>query len=77
VLFLALLAILTWFAAFRAFYWACGFFLLLDDLLELFVTSGLLAVRQAVLDSNFKFCAFVINVLIMGRLRNQVVGSLV
>jgi hypothetical protein len=34
---LVLLAILAWFTAFHAFCWACGFSLLLDDLLELFV----------------------------------------
>jgi hypothetical protein len=36
-LFLALLAILAWFAVFRAFCWTCGFSILLYDLLELFV----------------------------------------
>jgi hypothetical protein len=34
--FLVPLAILAWFAAFRAFCLACDFSLLLDDLLELF-----------------------------------------
>jgi hypothetical protein len=38
---------------------------------------GLLAVLYGVLDLNFKFCAFVVNGLIKGRLRNQVVSSLV
>jgi hypothetical protein len=33
-------------------------FLLLNDLLELFLTFGLLAVLHGVLDSNFKFCVF-------------------
>jgi hypothetical protein len=38
---------------------------------------GLLAVLHGVLDSNFKLCAFVVNGIIKGRLRNQVVSSLV
>jgi hypothetical protein len=42
-------------------------FLLLDDLLELFLAFfGLLTVLHGVLDLNFKLCAFVINGLIKG-----------
>jgi hypothetical protein len=33
-------------------------FLLLDDLLELFLAFGFLVVLHWVLDSNFKLCAF-------------------
>jgi hypothetical protein len=33
-------------------------FLLLDDLLDLFLVFGLLVVLYGVLDSNFKLCAF-------------------
>jgi hypothetical protein len=44
------------------------FFLLLDDLLELFLTFGLLVVLHCVLDSRFKFYAFVINWLIKGEI---------
>jgi hypothetical protein len=42
--FLALLCLFAWCVAFRAFYWLLRFFLLLDDLLELFSAFGLLAV---------------------------------
>jgi hypothetical protein len=52
-------------------------FLLLDDLLKLFLASGLLDVLHGVSDSRFKLCAFVVSGLIKGRLRNQVVSSLV
>jgi hypothetical protein len=45
------------------------FFLLLDDLLELFLAFfGLLAMLHGILDSNFKLCAFVINGLIKGEI---------
>jgi hypothetical protein len=44
------------------------FFLLLDDLLELFLAFGLQAVLHGVLASNFKLCAFVVNGLIKGEI---------
>jgi hypothetical protein len=57
---------------------AFAVFLLLDDLLELFVCFlGLLAVLHGVLDSNLKLYAFVVNGLIKGEIENQVVSSLV
>jgi hypothetical protein len=44
-------------------------FLLLDDLLELFLAFlGLLAMLHGVLDLNFKLCAFVVNGLIKGKI---------
>jgi hypothetical protein len=49
-------------------HWLLRFFLLLDDLLEFFLTLGLLAVLHGVLDSNFKLCAFVVNGLINGEI---------
>jgi hypothetical protein len=59
---------LAWFAAFRAFCWLYGFFLLLDDLLELFTGFWSLAMLHGVLDLNFKLCAFVVNGLIKGEI---------
>jgi hypothetical protein len=54
------------------------FFLLLDDLLELFLAFGLLVVLHVVLNSKFKLCAFVLSVYSsQGRLINQVVFSLI
>jgi hypothetical protein len=47
---------------------ALRFSLLLDDIFELFLTFGLLAVPHGILDSNFKLCAFVINGLITGEI---------
>jgi hypothetical protein len=48
---------------------AFAVFLLLDDLPELFlVFFGLQAVLHGVLDSNFKFCALVVNGLIKGEI---------
>jgi hypothetical protein len=51
-------AILVWVATFRAFYLGVRFLLLLYDLLELFLTFGLLAALHGGLDSRFKLCAF-------------------
>jgi hypothetical protein len=49
---------------------AFAVFLLLDDLLELFVGFlGLLDVLHGVLYSNFKLCAFVVNGLIKGEIK--------
>jgi hypothetical protein len=54
------------------------FFLLLDDLLALSLTFGLLVVLHVVLDSKFKLCAFVLSMYSSReRLRNQVVSTLV
>jgi hypothetical protein len=54
------------------------FFLPLDDLLELCLAFGLLVVLHVVLDSKLKLCAFVLSMYSSrGRLRNQVVGTLV
>jgi hypothetical protein len=48
---------------------AFAVFLLLDDLLELFLGFlGLLAMLHGVLDSNFKLCAFIVNGLIKGEI---------
>ncbi len=47
---------------------ALWFFLLLDDLIELFLVFCLLVVLHGVLDSNFKLCAFVVNGLIKGEI---------
>jgi hypothetical protein len=56
-LFLALLCHFAWFAAFVLLL-ALQFFPLLDDLLELFLAFGLLAVLHGVLDLNFELYAF-------------------
>jgi hypothetical protein len=56
-LFLALLCHFTWFVAFRVFV-GLAIFLLLGDIIELFLLFGLIAVLYGVLDSNFKLCAF-------------------
>jgi hypothetical protein len=64
------------FAVFRAFLLASVVLLLLGDLLSFFWLFGLLSVLHGVLDSNFKFCVFVVNAS-RERLRNQVVSSLV
>jgi hypothetical protein len=67
-----------WFAVFLAICWFCVFFLLLDDLLELFFGFVHLVVLHVVLDSKFKLCAFVLSMYSSrGRLRNQVVSTLV
>jgi hypothetical protein len=64
-LFLALLCHFTWLYRFSCLLLAFVVFLLLDDLLELFLASGLLAVLHGVSDSRFRLCAFVVNGLIM------------
>jgi hypothetical protein len=57
------------FAAFCAFCWPRGFFLLLDNLLELFLAFDLLAVLHWVLNSKFKLCTFfVVNGLTKGEI---------
>jgi hypothetical protein len=76
--FLALLCLFAWCAIFRAFYWLLRFFLLLDDLLELFFGFWSSSCASCVLDSNFKLCAFVLSLYSSrGRMRNQVVSTLV
>ncbi len=67
-LFLALLCHFAWLCCFMCHLLAFVIFLLLDDLLELFLAFGLLAVLHGVLDSNFKLCAFVVNGLIKGEI---------
>jgi hypothetical protein len=68
-LFLALLCHFTWLCCFSCLLLAFVVFLLLDDLLELFLAFlGLLAVLHGVLDLNFKLCAFVVNGLIKGEI---------
>jgi hypothetical protein len=63
--------ILAWFAAFHDFYWLCGFFLLLDDLLSFSLASSLLAMLHGVMYSNFKLCAFVVNGLIKQKIKKS------
>ncbi len=68
-LFLALLCHFAWLCHFSCLLLAFAVFLLLDDLLDLFLTFlGLLAVLHGVLDSNFKLCAFIVNGLIKGEI---------
>jgi hypothetical protein len=62
--------------------YACGgllnvLYLLMLYVIYVFGFLGLPAVLHGVLDSNFKLFAFVINELIKGRLRNQMVSFLV
>jgi hypothetical protein len=53
-------------------------FFLLDDLLKLSFASAILVMLHVVLDSKFKLCAFVLSMYSSrGRLRNQVVSTLV
>jgi hypothetical protein len=59
-----------WFAAFRTICWFCGFFFLLDDILELFFGFWSSSCASCVLDSKFKLCVFVVNVLIKGEIEN-------
>jgi hypothetical protein len=64
-LFLTLYCHFAWLYRFLCRLLAFAVFPLLDDLLELFFCFlGLLAVLHAVLDSNFKLYAFVVNGLI-------------
>jgi hypothetical protein len=66
---LALLYHFAWLCRFSCLLLAFAVFLLLDDLLELFLTFlGLLVVPHGVLDSNFKLCVFVVNGLIKGEI---------
>jgi hypothetical protein len=68
-LFLALLCYFALFCRFSCLLLAFVVFLLLDDLLELFVSFlGLLSVLNGVFDLNFKLCAFVVNGLIKGEI---------
>jgi hypothetical protein len=61
-LFLALSYHFAWFCHFSYLLLPFAVFLLLNDLLELFLAFlGLLAVLHGVLDLNFKLCAFVVN----------------
>jgi hypothetical protein len=57
---------------------ALRFFLLLDDFLELFFGFWASSCASCVLDSKFKLCTFVLSMYSSrGRLRNQVVSTLV
>jgi hypothetical protein len=60
VLSLSFSLLFPWFAIFLCHLLVLWFFLLLDDLLELFLAFGLLVVLHVVLDSKFKPCAFVL-----------------
>jgi hypothetical protein len=71
---------LPWFAAFHAFCWYSGFSFFQMTLLGFLDFLGILAVLHGVLDSNFKLCAFVVNVLIKGeieKLSDQFLGLIV
>jgi hypothetical protein len=50
---------------------ALRLFLLLDDLLALFLAFGVLAVLHGVLDLNFKLYFFVVNGLIKGEIEKS------
>jgi hypothetical protein len=65
---LVLLTILAWFVAFRAFYWACGFSLLLDDLLEIFVGFRSSSWASWGLGFELQSCVSVVNRLIKGKI---------
>jgi hypothetical protein len=67
-LFLALSYHFAWLCRFSFLLLAFAVFLLLDDLLELFLVFCLLVVLHGILDSNFKLCAFVVNGLIKGEI---------
>jgi hypothetical protein len=69
LLFLALLCHFTWLYRFSYLLLAFAVVLLLDDILDLFFSFlGLLAALHGVLDSNFKFYAFVVNGPIKGEI---------
>jgi hypothetical protein len=69
-LLLALSCHFAWLCRFSCRLLAFAVFFLLDDLLELFLGFlGLLAVLHGVFDSNFKFCAFIVNGLIKGEIQ--------
>jgi hypothetical protein len=63
-LFLILSLLFPWFYRFSCLLLALQFFTLLDDLLEIFLAFGLLAVLHGVLDLKFKLCDFFVNGLI-------------
>jgi hypothetical protein len=66
-LFLTLLCHFAWLYRFSCLLLAFAVFLLLDDLLELFLAFfSVLAMLHRILDLNFKLCAFVVNGLIKG-----------
>jgi hypothetical protein len=68
-LFLALSCHFAWLYRFSFLLLVFVIFLLLDDLLKIFLTFlSLLAVLYGILDSNFKLCAFVVNELIKGEI---------
>jgi hypothetical protein len=79
--FLTLSCHFAWLYRFSCRLLSFAVFHLLDDLLELFLAFlGLLAVLHGVLDSNFKFCAFIINGLIKGEIEkpsDQFLGLIV
>jgi hypothetical protein len=67
-LFLDLFYHFDWLCRFSCLLLAFAIFLLLDDLLELFLAFRSLAVLHGVSDLNFKTCAFVVNGLIKGQI---------
>jgi hypothetical protein len=68
-LLLALLFHFAWSCRFSCLLLVLAVFLILDDLLEIFLSFfGLLSVLHGVLDSNFKLCDFVVNGLIKGEI---------
>jgi hypothetical protein len=68
-LLLALLFHFAWSCRFSCLLLVLAVFLILDDLLEIFLGFfGLLSVLHGVLDSNFKLCDFVVNGLIKGEI---------
>jgi hypothetical protein len=73
-----LFLLFLWFCHFLCLLLALRIFLLLDDLLELFLAFDLLVVPHLILDSKFNLRAFVLSMdSSRGRLRNQVVSTLV
>jgi hypothetical protein len=80
-LFLALLCYFALLYHFSCLLLAFAVFLLLDDLLELFISFlDLLAVLNGVFDLNFKLCVFVVNGLIKGEIEkpsDQFLGLIV
>jgi hypothetical protein len=67
--FIALSCHFAWLCRFSCFLLAFVVFLLLDDLLKLFLAFlGLLPVLHEVLHSNFKLYAFIVNGLIKGEI---------
>jgi hypothetical protein len=79
-LFLDLLCHFDWICRFSCLLLAFAVFLLLDDLLELFLAFRSLVVLHGVSDLNFKTCAFVVNGLIKGQIEkpsSQFLGLIV